>query len=714
MHARALREADVVVSRCARRCTSARCASGRTRSTCRTPSRKDASSVEPRSESRAGRSGVRRRSSRRASRSPATTARWRRWFDYALLRGDGAPASRLVVRADRAGSRRQPRAQQARPAAERPLARPAAVRRAARLSAPVRRRDDPVRDQRHHARDFAAEALRVLRRGTAGDQHADAGMRGVRRSADRARRGGSSRPRSTSRGRGPATRRSAHGCTRSPRANTWRARARETMQRWSSERRDQRAGGARGRSCRRCRDPPTEAPREIMRRFAHSRPSTTVILFRALVATSCRQSRTTLLCRLYFEFAMSANERGHKAAKADRGDRAARRQADARRRLCIRRLAGRARRARCRTDRLRHRRSRCLRSPSTTSSMPAGAIRACIWPTSQCRGRRALPPHVRRDHVQRRHRAPPTRPCLGHMASMLRRGGRRCTSRCRIRTTSATILASGTSATREAHAIAARRARTAARALRRPVHGARSASRIRCAHPSADPRSMLGELVALRRSRPTARRDLDEAERCADRDTPSDRMRFAVRYGMPTWTVVALPAERTRALAAGRSAVSTSCRRAVLPHKRFLRGVCNICGRTTRFFHDDPIARSRVADLPALSGDLALPIDRARRARGDRGADRHPRRLRCRAARWRPPASSFRALRNATGVFHRGLRVSAAGYLQRCRWIDLTVSVYRPGLACGCGHRAGRVINHESRAADVSPMTCSTSSSPAT
>ena len=161
----------------------------------------------------------------RASRSPATTARSPSWFDYALL---AATARRrpdwtfVLIGPDHDGSLARSGVLSC---ANVHCARAAALPGAARLSAPLRRRDDPLRDQRHHARDLAAQALRVLR-GAASRSSARRC-----RSAWRSTWCGSfatprsSRRRSTR--RSPAERDPARGeaAQALAEANTWRARA---------------------------------------------------------------------------------------------------------------------------------------------------------------------------------------------------------------------------------------------------------------------------------------------------------------------------------------------------------------------------------------------------------------------------------------------------------------------------------------------------------
>ena len=92
-----------------------------------------------------------------------------------------ARAARLALPADRPAVRQEPARAAPAQARERPLARPARLRHAAGLPLALRRRDDPVPDQRDHAGDLAAEALRVLRGRQARRHDADAGVPGVSR-----------------------------------------------------------------------------------------------------------------------------------------------------------------------------------------------------------------------------------------------------------------------------------------------------------------------------------------------------------------------------------------------------------------------------------------------------------------------------------------------------------------------------------------------------
>ena len=134
--------------------------------------------------------------------------------------------------------------------------------------------------------------------------------------------------------------------------------------------------------------------------------------------------------------------------------------------------------------------------------------------------------------------------------------------------------------------------------------------------------------------------------------------------------------------------------------KPALDGRCNVCGRADAVSLYGSGALPRVAQLRALPDDEPLPLDGARAARGIRGAWRA-------CGRRASPALPRRAARAPFAVYDTQVPFDAGAsaypiptLLERCGWIDLSVSTWKPGPRPGERARP-RHDQPEPRAADV-------------
>jgi 2-polyprenyl-3-methyl-5-hydroxy-6-metoxy-1,4-benzoquinol methylase len=194
-------------------------------------------------------------------------------------------------------------------------------------------------------------------------------------------------------------------------------------------------------------------------------------------------------------------------------------------------------------------------------------------------------------------------------------------------------------------------------------------------------------------------RYLDEAGR-ARTDTPDAARDFELRYGTGFWRIVghrtaaaSIAAAPMQAATAGPVTAATTepPAPAALAHKPFLRGTCNVCGKPARFFRDDP-----ALDRESLTCEHCRSTSRYRSlARGI---------LRAVAERTGIVAAALAALpREAPGKQFRVYDTQAPfvfepcaypipDLLRRCDWIDLTVSLYKPGMPPGATIAPG-VVN---------------------
>ena len=420
-------------------------------------------------------------------------------------------------------------------------------------------------------------------------------------------------------------------------ANTWRSRARETMALV-----EQRRAGAVPSVAVGINDP-DQAPRELRRRFAHLETKHNRHLFRALSRHLAGTSNDADL-RQHFEFAMSANARGQVEAKA----------LDT-----VVPVAGK------RTLDVGCSYGGLLLALAELGADPTGidtdeALLRLAEQNFVDAGRRLgvhLADVTNAEDVARFRRMfdliacndllqrtddPAT--CLVHLASMLREAGVLYIELPNPDDI-ATILASGTSD--------GANARLRLDELARLLHCAGLSTEIVYEPDSVHPPEAIREQLAARRTAAIAidrGRDLDEAE-AAPIETPDDRMRFAVRYGMSTWKVVARR-QADESPPPGVPLVDVLPPRSVA-HMRFLRGVCNMCGRTTRFFHDDP-----TNDRESLTCQHCRATSRYRSIargvlRGDRGADRHSRGSVAELPAQTPPACRSAAYETQPAFFTR-------------------------------------------------------------
>lgn len=125
-----------------------------------------------------------------------------------------------------------------------------------------------------------------------------------------------------------------------------------------------------------------------------------------------------------------------------------------------------------------------------------------------------------------------------------------------------------------------------------------------------------------------------------------------------------------------------------LAHKPFLRGACNVCGRASRFFRDDPSL-----DRESLTCERCRTTSRYRSiARGILNAIRARTGIDAEAianlpVRARVP--TFRVFDTQAPFFYEPAAYPLPTLLRRCEWIDVTVSSYRadqpPGAALAEG-----------------------------
>ena len=125
-----------------------------------------------------------------------------------------------------------------------------------------------------------------------------------------------------------------------------------------------------------------------------------------------------------------------------------------------------------------------------------------------------------------------------------------------------------------------------------------------------------------------------------------------------------------------------------LAHKPFIRGTCNVCGRASRFFRDDPSL-----DRESLTCEHCRTTARYRSiARGVLDAIRARTGIAADAIAQLPvraPNTMFRVYDTQAPFFYEPAAYPLPDLLRRCEWIDLTVSSYRaehaPGAALGPG-----------------------------
>ncbi len=171
-------------------------------------------------------------------------------------------------------------------------------------------------------------------------------------------------------------------------------------------------------------------------------------------------------------------------------------------------------------------------------------------------------------------------------------------------------------------------------------------------------------------------RYLDEAA-AAPSDTPDAARRFRERYGAGFWRIVARKAGAARAGVAQAQSAAEPPAPAGLAHKTFLRGTCNVCGRATRFFRDDP-----TLDRESLTCEHCRTTSRYRSiARGILEAISSRTGVSAGALDQLPLHAGvppFRVLDTQAPFFFEPCAYPLPDILRRRDWIDVTVSSYRP------------------------------------
>ena len=119
-----------------------------------------------------------------------------------------------------------------------------------------------------------------------------------------------------------------------------------------------------------------------------------------------------------------------------------------------------------------------------------------------------------------------------------------------------------------------------------------------------------------------------------------------------------------------------------LAHKKFLRGVCNVCGSATRFFRDDPLL-----DRESLTCEHCRTTSRYRSiARGVLMAIAERTGIHVDALAHLPfdaPGAAYAIYDTQPSFRFEPCAYPLPDLLGRCRWINITVSSYRAELASG-------------------------------